>query len=482
MPKHSPAAKILNKIDYSQAALFVKLKKYLIARDAKNTNRSVSTNTYLPFNNTAGICSGIGALWAYMVRVDEEGKFIDLIHHAATWDSKKYAKLPVNRPSDLNDQKLDRLMSQAFFLHHHAHTIDPEIQKHDLYKSFALLLGEQMEQVAAPEFSISFVFDIPELAELFQQTIFDRKMLRFENGLHAVYAILKDGVYYFYDPAQKQGLQTTTDVKELATMVFKSLSAHCHSKKHIALNMLAFDLKGAAPQIYPERMEYYTKKLQDPKYKKAVLEHHNILRVGLRHDLDMLDLLFKHRYTPSSLRYENSELVESILENDLAKVNYLLDHNVDSDFKPYGKESAIGAAIRTNALNSLYLLLIKNANPNVKAFHNLSALEYALYHRNIGAMVLLLAYNGTENKAFTQGLIKKFGEPKAKLIRTQANELRRRLDNDANIAPIAKPSTHQLLAPKKEMLFSASATSTGTSSEDTARTYERLVLPLLKVR
>lgn len=432
MPSRSGSTtKTLKDIDYDQGLLLNKILSYLNIRAAKNTDPSIQYDTHLPFYDAAGICSGLVAYWLYLMRSGKSEKFNDMLLYLATWDDNRFLN-----NTELVDPIIENFMNDVFFLHHDKKLRG--VEKHNIHESINLLVGDDFAQVATAEYSLSFVFDRKALSSFIKNYVRNNKMLRFGNGLHTVGAIMQDGVYYFFDPSDRHGLkdtskksfmQMTSDPTKLTGWIFTALAKHCHSKSYIALNLSVFDFKDSPASAYPYPDDYYAVQFKDKKFKKAVLQHPNIMRVGLRYDLSMLDALFAagYNYVESNL-FDLDELPEAVVEKDLLKIDYLVTHGVSIDYKSKASASALGIAIQEKLSDMIYILLSKyGANPNALAHDTRSALDWALFWRNTDAIIMLLAFGADSTPKFLQALSARFSPIEVMAIKHHAVQLNKRI-------------------------------------------------------
>lgn len=432
MPARSPSTEhSLSNVDYDQGLLLNKILSYLNIRASKNTNPNIQYDTHLPFYDAAGICSGLVAYWLYLTRIGKSKKFTDMLLYLATWDANKFLT-----SEDLVDPIIENFMNDVFFLHHDKKLRG--VEKHTIDESINLLVGDAFAQVAPNEYSLSFVFDHKSLSSFLNTYARNNKMLRFGNGLHTVGAIMQNGVYYFFDPSDRRGLkdtsqkshiQMTSDPTKLANWIFSGLAKHCHSKSYIALNLAVFDLKDSPASAYPYPQDYYAAQLKDKKFKKAALNHPNIMRLGLRYDLAMLDVLFSegYRYVQSDI-FDTDELAEAVAEKATSKIDYLMQHGVAIDYKSKHNTSALGLAIKDKLSDMVYVLLNKyGANPNALAHGTRTALDWALFWRNTDAIIMLLAFGADCTPKFLQDLSVRCSPIEVTAIKHHAVQLNKKI-------------------------------------------------------
>lgn len=467
MPKYSISRNFLPNVNYSQDHLLNIILKYIYVRAKENTDRSIWTPLYLPFGNAKGVCSGMVALWSYYIATDSEGKFASQLAYISKWKEKDFASKHSG-----NALQMEEIINNIFFLHHHVN-IYSEVEAFEINKSLEVLMGDLEDKIAPAEYSVSFVFNKIELERLIRDCAYDRKILRFSNDLHTIGAYYRDGIYSFYDPNYRYGVRTTTDPAVVADLIFKSLAAFCRSKDYIALNLMVFDFVGKPVPTYVNQHEYYHRLMQNEKYKAAVLKHSNIMRVGLRFDLPMLEYLFSQGFKAHSLPRENPEIRDSIVEHDGRKVGFLLEHGVDVDTKMYSSgETAVNSAIHEKHMEMLFALLINGANPNLKSIYKMAPLEYALYERNTPACIILIAFNAEIAPKIKKKLDKKYSKADLDIIHKKANTIKQ------NIARIKASLESE---GSKTLLFKSITKVSGNEpSNDTL--FAKEILPYLKLR
>jgi hypothetical protein len=450
--KPAQAATILGKKDYSQSALMKKIVKYLQLRAEKhNTARrsaqttdelerlnAITHDLHMPYFDE-NMCAGEVWLWLYLKRTNQEGKFVDMLHHVNTWSSKQFAQ-----NKEREDKKIEAFLNHVMFLHHHKQ-IDSTVERHTPDKSFAMMLGDEQEQVDPAEFSLTFVFSKSELVRLLRSCVFENKMLMFGNDFHAVGGMLQNGIYYFFDPSGKKHacLLETDNVEQFAELIFKGLAVFCKSKDYIALNMSVYDLTGSPkPKTYPKSIDYF-----NYMFSNKVLQHPNILRVAMRYDRRLANELYKRGYKPNKKNsHMLSEVEEYVAERDRTRVKYLATHGADLDHRPIGGESAVGMAIRCNFNEMLFQLLLLGADPNAPPRTGLTPLEYAISLRNTEAIIILRAFGAVPTQKFTKALNQQLFPHEINNIEVKAAQLNNRIDAaNRNTPPQTQRSTAPML-------------------------------------
>jgi hypothetical protein len=398
--------KTLTDADYQQLVIIKKYQEYFKACVEKNPNYEFDSEF---LKNHDGLCSGLTAYWLYCKRIGEEGKFIHLLEYILSWDKDKF-----KRSNQKSDKVFEEFFNNIKFLHN-VDTLLPGIERHDLEQSFATILHSSMAAVAKPEFCLTFVFDKKMLDDLISKHVHPNKMIRFGNALHTVGMIYSGGVYYFYDSSSPLGPMAYNSCQSLVLVLFESLAKFCKSTDYIALNMSIFDLVDEKPNNYPSALEYCESILQDKKYKKSVLAHPNILRVALRYDNQVLELLFKsgYKYVPSN-NYNMTELGEMALERNTAKVIYLLQHDIPINYRPPHGLSALDSVIQNKSNDMVNFLLQCGATPDLNSFRLAAVLH------NLEALVMLFAVTPEFDEDILQLLTRYFTREEIKFIKDQA--------------------------------------------------------------
>lgn len=369
-------------INYHQNEIYKQLLAYV-----------THTNGALPYDSANGLCSGLVAYALYCERHDLEADFTNELDYVLNWNPKEFSELGL-----LQDPIMERFINNVTFLHFdHVLRHDENVAQRDLEKSLELLDGH--EHFKANE--ITFVFNRGNLASLINTQALPDRMIRIENGFHAIGLIYRDGVYKLYNFENTAGLQTVLTATKAAEVIFAGLAEHCHSKKHIALNFRVFDPIDAEVE-FPTLEEYTRPFLNDQQYKKAVLSHPNIFHLASRmEDYALMDLLFAHGYEYIPWQMDRfPEINEAVIQNNKQMLNYLLEHGISLDYRTARGMTPLGEAIAYNKLEMLFELLEAGANPNAEVRKDVSSLDLALAKRSPEAVVMLLAFelNVTENE------------------------------------------------------------------------------------
>jgi hypothetical protein len=416
---------LLPKIKNKQAVANYNIEQYLQLKahkfsDIKHKAQGDTQDSSLSAVYKSGICAGLVAYWLYRKRIGEDSMFMHQLEYALRWDAGKFEK-----SNDLADIALEQLLSVISFLHYNDDIRN--IGQHDIERRVNLVLGEYDDQVKT-EFSLSFVFNKIELNNLIKLTVQPNKMMRFGNAYHNIGMIYIDDKYFVYDPSTKSGPVAYSQAKDAANAVFKGLAKYCKSRYFIALNISTFDLVGTQIGIYPETIAYCTNLLKNPDYRKHVLQHHNILRVGMRYkDEAMLELLFAagYKYVRSD-KLISTELIESVEEESEQDLNYLLQHGVPIDYRTKHGQTALGWAIARNKTAMLLQLLKKGANPNEPIAAEVSALQWALAKNNCEALILLLASGAIFTDKLSEELKLRYNPNEIEAILSHAKQLNAR--------------------------------------------------------
>lgn len=413
--KQAESAIILHDIDYSQNRVYDTLQRYIeLRRDyysqKADKDANVKHEDYLPFNNYEGICNGLTAYWLYLKSINEEGKFIAKLHHVVTWNAEKFKQFAAaaSNARDVKDPIIEEFMSHVFGIQEWVE-IEKAAKDHDINLSLNSIIGvNSIPKVTNPEFSISFVFNRETLADLIKSIMFEDKMVRFANGFHTVGGLYRNGVYYYYDSSNKHGLQQTANVNEFAKLVFAGLAVSCKSKEYMALNAIVFDLDGTTPAIYPDAMDYCQNLFNSSKkYKHAVLTHPNILRVGIRSDIGLLEWLFAEGFAPTAAGQTRKNVLNDTISGAptcISMTQFLLDHNIDVNYRYKNDESAVGRAVRLKLTKMLYFLLSHGADPNIIEKNTETLLDYSIRHdwKDHETTVLLLAFGADPVGVFSR--------------------------------------------------------------------------------
>lgn len=443
------SATILQRLkDYSQNAIFDALQKYIETRKAlydaavakfrqKGVDviqYTVDQHIYLPFNDYSGICAGLTALWLYEKFIDEEGKFIHMLHHLLTWNADNLKKIAaaVNKPASLNtiqDEIIEKFMHLVLFIQHHI-ALDESHEARDMHESINFITDD-LPQIN-PEFDISFVFTRKTLADLLLRIKVDGSMLRFANGFHTIGGFYKDGYYYLYNSSNKHGLLQTKNINEFADLVFNELSMFCKSKDYIALNIIAFgsSSENSKSTIYPDVTSYCEHLCKDKKYMRNAFKHPNFLRILTRYSPTVILPFALHEgFKPVTTEYRGNILSEVIEMNKINTMKLLLTHNIDVSNKKRNAESLLGSAIRLQRIEMIYLLLMHGINPNMTADGIESPVNYAIRHGydKFETLVLLLAFGANPSTLFIELLDDVDNKRTFRSVTTQALELNKKL-------------------------------------------------------
>lgn len=371
-----PIVPINSTIDHSQDRL-IKVFQQLVA--------TYNPPGELPFDTEYGMCSGIMASWLYRKRVGEEEFFINRLEFALQ-----------ATPDQHNTPAISELMNEINFFQLDQRLRDGILQD-DYAASFDYVLPKNYPRVMPAEFAISFVFNLKSLTQLIIDTTFENKMVRFDNGFHAIGLMYSNKKYCMLDPTSSLGPVTfaTTQVYEVAAEIMKGLSKTCKSFGYVAIYISIYDVNDNPVKVtYPNAIDYCKELLADPKYKQAVINHKNILHLNMRfNQYKFQDLLFPdYKYIPWEFN-KDTEYDEAIFSNNIEKIRYLAEHGIPLDYKAPGIISVqpVTRAIFLERMDLLYLLLKLGANPNVTDENYPPRIKYVLATNNYQALILLLA-------------------------------------------------------------------------------------------
>jgi len=308
-------------INYQQKQLLNKLEHYLNARSKKNPAYITTNGHKLPYESHTGLCAGLVAYWLYCKRLNKDSEFIANLEYILNWDSKSFIKSTAK-----DDPLIEDFLNAIELLNFHS-KIMPDVTQRDLRASFALLTDKKENQIAEPEFKITFAFNKIMLEQLFLNVVRNNKMIRLGNGEHAVGLMRNGDTYSYYNPENKHGPQTFTATAEIVTAVFRDFKQFSHSHDYLALNLIAYDLELTRNEDskYPSAIQYCVDLLQNPENKKPVFNNKDILELALIcKDYKIIELLinndcvtFKDVHNRSALSmaimYESPVIVYALL-------------------------------------------------------------------------------------------------------------------------------------------------------------------------
>lgn len=348
----------LGSVNYQQKELIKKLENYLGARSKKNPHHITTSGRKLPYESHAGLCAGLVAYWLYCKRLNKESEFIDSLEYISKWRADTFLK------SDAKGEPLIEEFLNAIELLNFNNRIMPEISQRDFHASFALLTDKKENQIAEPEFKITFAFNAVMLENLFLVVVMENKMIRLGNGEHAVGLMRNGDSYTYYNPENKNGPQTFNSISKLSATVFQDFKQFSNSIDYLALNIIAYDLEltNNREAKYPSAIQYCTRLLKDPEYKKAIFNNKDILELALI--------------------CKDSEVIEILINKGCL------------EFKDADNRSALSVAIIYKSSEIVYALLMAGADLSSAPIPSLRAnlWQLALLDKNIQVMIMLLAF------------------------------------------------------------------------------------------
>ncbi len=409
-------------IDHNQKNLLRTIDKYLdLKREKLLAARipGVSIDYTLPFGSLYGMCSGLEAYWLYSKRMNRERQFIKHIEYASTWDPQNF-----DESQALEDSYLESLINIISFLHNEQHLLE-NTRQDNLSGSVNFLFSDFNRQPIAQEFALTFVYTQNKLAEFIQAYCHDNKMVRVDNGFHVVGFIKMGGILHFYDSFSKLGPQEVSDAKKLSSQIFASLTKQCKSNRYLALRITISDLASEPKPKYPDPIDYSKAAMQDPIYKRAVLQHRNIFHLAARYnDYDVLNLLFDqgYKYIPWNLN-DDTELNEAVALNDAKEIDYLLDHHVPIEYRTRNGITPFGTAIIENSPELMYKLFQSGADIMREPIRGFTPVELAITYKKAEPLILLLALGADITKEQVINMRKLFGQATEQKITDRALEL-----------------------------------------------------------
>lgn len=393
-------------VDYSQGKIIDKMLAYIEAKAKKIAHARANPHLYpkatvdklkdvtqdkkLPFTTAEGICSGLCKSWGYYKRIGKEDIFDENINTILAWDSDAFEK-----NTQMDDPDLEQIISNIIFIHYEAALREPGVLQSDMDASINIVSGS-LPEVAPAEFSFTFVFNKKTLSELLGKIIAPGKMIRIENGFHAIEIAFDGSTYEFFDPESAKKKLRLYSVKDIATNVFKSLTKFSGATSHTAMRIFINDLVGVKKRTdYDQITQETLAELQVPSYKKHVIKDRLIYNLAIRYnDYQLADLLFANGYVYIPWDYdEHSELNLAIVDEDYKKFKYVLNHGYPIDY--YNPDSngvsALGKAIALKRAKMIYMLLSAGADPNMIPLAGWSVVGL-LHHFYPQALILLLAF------------------------------------------------------------------------------------------
>lgn len=390
----------------SQDVVISNINKYLAVKNKRNGSHRV----YNSYTIDQGLCSGLVAYWLYLMRTDEEGFFLHRLQYLTNWGEDAFVRSGKQR-----DEIIEQFLDNVLLLHEPNKVIGTAKQS-DLDISFGLALGGTQEQIGAPEFSLSFIFNKAEIQKLIPSIASPNKMVRLGSGLHVLGLMNKNNAYTLYDPNSKEGPIESTDLKYLSDTIFTGFSTYCKSKDYIAMNISVYDLVGAEPASYFDPIQYCSNQMKDRTVKQAALQHKFLFFVlASYNEYQTMDLLFANGYEYIPWKHHvRTEMNEAVLHGDVKKLKYLIDHHLPVDPK------SLPIAIQQKSSEMMYLLLAAGAVSNVNSRDQKSYLDLALEQNFPEAIVLLLASGMDINAGGKVAIQHKFAIDGMKVIFNEA--------------------------------------------------------------
>lgn len=372
----------------------------------------------MPYNSSSGLCNGLVIYWLYCKRSGIAARWFDKdFAYALNWDRRQFDI------EKMQDPKMEHFLHAVMPLQHD-HQLRHGITQEDLPNSLELILPDEYPQLAAAEFSTTFVFDYTALANILPLLALPNKMLRIVNSFHAVALININGEYNFYNP-------TSTEVKldsaaDAAQAILESLELFCESGNYVALNINVYDLADAALGSYPDMQAYYKKLLQDQEYKAAVLANDYIFHLASRsNDIIMMDYLFNigYIYAPCN-KLPLSEVGEAVVYLRPKLLDYLLSKGL-SPYNPPGNQhlTYIGHCILRDSLELVCILLAAGINPNDEVFSGYSILQCAIEQENPHIVAVVLGAGADFTFEAQESLLVNFEPAVVKEILTAATQI-----------------------------------------------------------
>lgn len=213
--------RIRSYLSVSQSVINKQFQKYLKlkAKPGKGTYNDSDIKAIIE-NIEGGQCSGLSALWVYHKLSGEQSQFFGNLRFIAQWDGE-LESLKSNEGFLLNI--FEQMLSDAQWVQEKSEMMKGVKGQQDLTNIFQTIKHARNSESINAEFQLNFILKKPELAEVLQNIMNDRKMVFLGGINHAMAATFIDGKYYAYDPNEPQGEMEFDTIQELQNYIEKCL-------------------------------------------------------------------------------------------------------------------------------------------------------------------------------------------------------------------------------------------------------------------